>query len=55
MSFMKPFILLTLLLLATPMILLNPLGRPAFIGFYVGVIATWLAYATALRAGAKSR
>ena len=33
-----------LLLLAVPMVVLNPLGRPAFIGYYVGVISTWLAY-----------
>ena len=52
---MKPFILLASLLLITPMLLLNPLGRPAFIGFYVGVVSTWLAYLGALLAGAKSR
>ena len=37
-----------LLFLAIPMIVLNPLGRPAFIGYYVGVISTWLAYVFAL-------
>jgi hypothetical protein len=55
MSSMKPFVLLTALLLITPMVLLNPLGRPAFIGFYVGVLATWVAYVTALRAAANNR
>lgn len=28
------------LLLVIPMIFLNPLGRPAFLGYYTGVIAT---------------
>jgi hypothetical protein len=37
------------LFLAVPMIVLNPLGRPAFLGYYVGVVATWVAYAFALR------
>ena len=37
-----------LLFLAIPMMVLNPLGRPAFIGYYVGVISTWLAYLFAL-------
>jgi hypothetical protein len=49
---MKPFLLLSALLLITPMALLNPLGRSAFIGFYVGVVATWVAYLVALRANA---
>ena len=38
-----------LLLLAIPMMVLNPLGRPAFIGYYVGVITTWLVYVFALQ------
>ena len=37
------------LFLAVPMIALNPLGRPAFLGYYLGVVATWVAYAFALR------
>lgn len=36
-----------LLFLAIPM-LLNPLGRPAFIGYYVGVVSIWLAYVVEL-------
>lgn len=38
-----------LLFLAIPMMVLNPLGRPAFIGYYVGVISIWLAYVFALQ------
>ena len=37
------------LLLVIPMIILNPLGRPAFLGYYTCVIATWGAYMIALR------
>ena len=37
------------LLLVIPMIVLNPLGRSAFLGYYTGVIATWAAYVIALR------
>ena len=37
------------LFLAVPRIFLNELGRPAFIGYYVGVLATWIAYVIALR------
>ena len=37
------------LLLVIPMVILNPLGRPAFLGYYTGVIATWAAYVIALR------
>jgi len=39
------------LLLVIPMIVLNPLGRSAFLGYYTGVIATWIAYVIALRRG----
>jgi hypothetical protein len=33
------------------MVVLNPLGRSAFLGYYAGVMATWAAYAIALRLG----
>ena len=36
-------------LLVIPLIFLNPLGRPAFLGYYTGVVATWAAYVIALR------
>jgi hypothetical protein len=38
-----------LLLLVIPMVALNPHGREAFLGYYAGVIATWGAFALALR------
>jgi hypothetical protein len=36
------------LFLVVPMMLLNPLGRPAFIGYYAGVLACWAAFAVGL-------
>ena len=41
---MKQFFVGVLLLAVTPMVLLNPLGREAFIGYYLGVIATWFVF-----------
>ena len=35
------------LFLLIPMAALNPMGREAFVGYYVGVIATWLAFVIA--------
>ena len=32
------------LLLVLPMALLNPLGREAFLGYYVGIFAMWLTF-----------
>ena len=37
------------LLLVIPMVILNPLGRSAFLGYYTGVVATWATYVIALR------
>ena len=37
---MKPFVFCVLLLMVVPMVILNPMGRPAFLGYYTGVIAT---------------
>ncbi len=48
---MKTFAFGVLLLLIVPMLMLNPLGRPAFLGYYLGVLATWTAYIWALRYG----
>jgi hypothetical protein len=42
---MKAFLVLVVLLLVVPMIVLNPLGRSAFLGYYAGVIATWAVFA----------
>ena len=47
---MKPFFVCVLLFVAIPMVLLNPLGRPAFIGYYVGVIAMWFVFVCVGRA-----
>jgi len=44
----KAFSLLVVLLLLVPMAVLNPMGRPAFLGYYAGVIATAIAYVVAL-------
>lgn len=43
---MRPFLLLTVLLLVVPMTLLNPWGRAAFLGYYAGIFAMWLAVAS---------
>jgi hypothetical protein len=37
---MKAFFFCVVLLLVIPMAVLNPMGRPAFLGYYTGVIAT---------------
>jgi hypothetical protein len=39
---MKRFLVSALLLAVIPMVLLNPLGREAFLGYYVGVIAMFV-------------
>jgi len=46
---MKTFALFVVLLLVIPMTILNPMGRVAFLGYYAGVIATWVAYVVAFR------
>ena len=38
-----------ILFLVIPKVFLNDLGRSAFLGYYVGVIATWIIYVIALR------
>ncbi len=38
---MKRFLVCVLLFLALPMVLLNPLGREAFLGYYAGIFALW--------------
>ena len=37
------------LFLVLPKIFLNDLGRSAFLGYYLGAIATWIAYVVGLR------
>ncbi len=46
---MNVFFMLVILLLVVPMTALNPLGRPAFLGYYAGVIAAWITYSFSLR------
>jgi hypothetical protein len=38
---MIKFLVATLVLLVIPMSLLNPLGRPAFLGYYLGTATMW--------------
>jgi hypothetical protein len=52
-GYMRAFALFVILLLVIPMTLLNPLGRDAFLGYYLGVIATWAAYVIASRVAAR--
>jgi hypothetical protein len=40
---MKTFLFFVFLLLVVPMSVLNPMGRPAFLGYYTGVLATLMA------------
>ena len=47
-GYMKAFALFVI-----PMTLLNPMGRDAFLGYYLGVIATWAAYVIGLRVAAR--
>jgi hypothetical protein len=46
---MRKWIPGVILFLVVPMIVLNPLGRPAFLGYYLGVFSTWVAYVIGLR------
>lgn len=48
-SLMRREIAGIILLLIVPKIFLNDLGRPAFLGYFLGVGATWIAYVIALR------
>ena len=41
---MKRFVVCTILLAVVPMVLLNPESRDAFLGYYLGVIATWFVF-----------
>ena len=39
---MAKFLVCTLVLAVVPMSLLNPMGRPAFLGYYLGIVTMWL-------------
>jgi hypothetical protein len=41
------FFVCLLVLMLVPMMALNGLGRPAFIGYYLGVMTLWLVFACA--------
>jgi hypothetical protein len=43
------FLVCLIVLGATPMLLLNGLGRPAFVGYYLGVLTLWLVFVIAGR------
>jgi hypothetical protein len=38
---MAKFLVCTLILAVVPMSLLNPLDRPAFLGYYLGIVTMW--------------
>jgi hypothetical protein len=52
---MKQFVVSALLLAVIPMVLLNPMGREAFIGYYVGVVAMWFVLVLAGRSQGTAR
>ena len=39
---MARFLVCALVLAVVPMSLLNPMGRPAFLGYYLGMATMWL-------------
>ena len=47
------FFVSMLVLALVPMMALNGLGRPAFIGYYLGAITLWLVFACASARGAR--
>jgi hypothetical protein len=49
------FLVCLIVLGAVPMILLNGLGRPAFIGYYLGVLTLWLVFVVAGRRAGQIR
>ena len=49
------FLVCLIVLGAVPMSLLNGLGRPAFIGYYLGVLTLWLVFIVAGRRAGQIR
>jgi hypothetical protein len=43
-----------IVLAVIPMSMLNPMGRPAFLGYYLGVITMWLLFVITGKAAATS-
>jgi F0F1-type ATP synthase assembly protein I len=48
------FLVSTLVLLVVPMSLLNPMGRPAFLGYYLGIATMWFVVMMVGQAKAKA-
>jgi hypothetical protein len=44
---MTRFVASAIVLAVVPMSMLNPMGRPAFLGYYLGVITMWLLFVIA--------
>ena len=42
---MKRLAICLVLLVMVPKFFLDPLGRPAFLGYYLGIVALWLTFA----------
>jgi hypothetical protein len=51
---MAKFLVCTLVLAVVPMSLLNPMGRPAFLGYYLGIVTMWLVVVTVGRVQATA-
>ena len=43
------FVASAIVLAVVPMSILNPMGRPAFLGYYLGVLAMWLTFVIGAR------
>ena len=44
---MARFVASAIVLAVVPMSVLNPMGRPAFLGYYLGVITMWMLFVMA--------
>jgi hypothetical protein len=49
----REFLVCTLVFAVVPMSLLNPMGGPAFVAYYIGVLAMWLVFVIAGQQGAR--
>jgi hypothetical protein len=49
---MRKFVASAVVLAVLPMSVLNPIGRAAFLGYYLGVMAMWLLFVLAGRSAA---
>jgi hypothetical protein len=49
------FLVCLILLGVVPMLLLNGQGRPAFVGYYLGVLTLWLVFVIAASRAADPR